>query len=228
MVRGRQRNKTSPGLSVAQTSPFLNLPAELRNTIYEYTVQNTDAISVKPDRVLYSSALSFSCSQVREEYRQIYLQEAAKHANRVNVHITNFIYRHPSVGEVSSFIERLPPPVPGGERRFLLRIYMTNFWDRHRLDLRNLVGGNPLDSEEISPDAHPTDHDIEVRWDPKSFDVNYFLEELPKLRFCHGRTPRNLLTRPTWAQLESAFQEALERYNPKAETVGPKRKRKRR
>jgi hypothetical protein len=202
---------------VAQDSRLLDLPPELRNLIYEFVAKSTNAISVRENMILYCPALSLVCRQIRKEYKRIYVDEAAKYAFRVNIHLTNFVTFTLKGGAVSSILEALPKPVSGVDRSWTVRVFMTNFWDRHRLHLRNFIEhGNIL----------RTKFDLEIVWDPKTFDVEFLRENMQKLRFCHARTTR--LADSIWLRAEKAFMEAFERYATPAKSTSARRKRKRR
>ena len=62
----------------AQSSSFLRLPPELRNSIYEYAARDAETVSICLDRILYCPPLSLVRRQVREEFEEIYVQEAPK------------------------------------------------------------------------------------------------------------------------------------------------------
>ena len=92
---------------------------------------------------------------------------------------------------------------------------MTNLWDRHRLDLRHFIDhSNVLN----------TKYNVEIAWDPKTFDVAFLRENMQKLRFCHARSSS---VDQKWPEVERAFEAAFERYAPPARSSTSKRKRKR-
>ena len=208
---------------VGQDSRLLNLPPELRNLIYEFVAKSTTSISVRENTILYCLALSLVCRQSRDEYKNIYVDESPKYASRVSIHLTNFVTSSPKSGAASRIHEVLPDPALGVERSFNIRVFMTNFWDRHRLDLRNFIERG---------DFLKTEFDLEIVWDPKTFDMEFLRETMQKLRFCHARNglnPGNIVWRTEliWLKVEKALMQAFERYAPPARSTSARGKRKR-
>ena len=210
---GRLRNSKQP--PVVQDSRLLNLPAELRNLIYEFVAQSTDAISFRGQCILYCPTLSLVCRQVRDEYEPIYMHEAPRYARKINVHLTDFVIFPRSGGPDHSILDSFPEPAAGVERSWTVLVFMTNLWDRHRLDLRHFIDhSNVLN----------TKYNVEIAWDPKTFDVAFLRENMQKLRFCHARSSS---VDQKWPEVERAFEAAFERYAPvRSNTSRRKRKRK--
>ena len=210
MAKGRVRLRDPRSPYEPQDSPLLNLPAEIRNTIYEYAVRNTEKISLRRDRIFYCPPLSLVCHQMRDEYRQIYLEEAPKYATNVNVHTTNFEHRSAAWSLMSS-VAHLPETVAEVERKFTVHILLTNVWDRYRHQLR-------------LPEKVGTrrEYGVHIDWDPKTFDYQSSREDFLKLKFCfRGRKAGK------WPQIDRAFEDAFERYAPKIGVSGGQRRRKR-
>jgi hypothetical protein len=223
MANRSRRARPGKSKQIIQDSRLLNLPPELRNLIYEFVAKSSSTISVRENEILSCQALSSVCRQIRTEYKKIYLDEAPKYASRVNIHITNFVTFSSRGGAASRIHEILPEPVAGIERSFTVRVFMTNFWDSHRLDLRNFIEHG---------DFLNTKFDLEIVWDPKTFDMEFLRETVQKLRFCHARNnmhPAHLIWRTDliWLQVEKALLEAFERYTPPAKSPPARRKRKR-
>ena len=209
------RPRISKSTQVIQDSRLLNLPAELRNLIYEFVARSSKAISVREKTILYCPALSLVCRQIRSEYRKIYLDEAVRNASRVNIHLTDFVTSTSKGGDVFNTLKVLSNPTIL-KSSGTIRIFMTNVWDRHRLELRNFIehGNN-----------WTTMYDLEIVWDPKTFDVEFLRETMQKLRFCHARDTR--LPNSIWFKVEKALMEAFERYAPPAKSSRVKGKRRR-
>lgn len=212
MVNRSGRTRLAKAGYPSQKSKLLNLPPELRNLIYECVAQNSDTISIREHTIFYCPALSLVCHQTRDEYRQIYLDEAPKSAARINIHLTNFITTMTAGGSISSVCEQFANPAPWIERSWTVRVLLTNLWDRHRLELRNFIEHG---------DFLKAKYDLELVWDPKSFDAEFLRENVPKMRFCFGR----MLHRPEliWPQMEKALGEAFERYSSRSGVAKRKR-----
>ncbi len=222
-MASRSRRPRSLKLTwIVQDSRLLNLAPELRNLIYEFVAQNSTAISVRENKVLYCPPISLVCRQIRTEFKDVYLDDAPTYASRVNVHLTNFVTSSPNTGAVSSIHEVFPnDPLSGVERSWTVRVFMTNLWDRHRLDLRNFIEYGKI---------LRTKSDLEIIWNPKTFDVEFLRETMQKLRFCHARTrPPPIVSGfdLIWPQVEKALVEAFERYAPPAKSTSTRGKRKR-
>lgn len=216
MANRSRRIRRRPVATVTQDSRFLNLPPELRNLVYEYVAQTTRIVSIRENQILYCPSMSLVCHQIRNEYAQNYQDEAPKYAAGIHVNITNFITRIKNGGAVSNLQQGLPDPAPGIERNWTVRVHLTNTWDFYRTALRNfIVQGDDL----IEPD-----YDLEVVWDPKTFDVEFLRQNLQKLRFCHGRPDPVHAT--IWPKVEKALEEAFEKCSP-TRPRGKQRKRKR-
>ncbi|KAK3058517.1 hypothetical protein LTR09_000081 [Extremus antarcticus] len=81
----------------SQTSNFFMLPEELRNQIYGDVVENNDTVSLRGDRLLYTPALSLVCHQIRNEYEEIYVDEAIESAGSFHIHSNNFVCKGPAI-----------------------------------------------------------------------------------------------------------------------------------
>ena len=164
--------------------------------------------------MLYCPAFSLVCHQIRDEYEHIYMDGAPKYAKQVDVHITNFVTYIHKGGPDRSILDSFPDSVAGGERSWTVRVFITNLWDRHRLELRHFINhGNALN----------TKYSVEIVWDPKTFDTAFLRENMQKLRFCHARIS---WADQKWPEVERAFEAAFERYArpPKSSTRRRKRK----
>jgi hypothetical protein len=182
--------------------------------IYEFVAQSTEAISFRGQYILYCPNLSLVCHQIRNEYEHIYLDEAPKYASRINVHLTNFVTSISNGGPDRSILDSFPEPVAVVERSWTVRVFMTNLWDRHRLELRHFIDhGNVLN----------TQYSVEIVWNPKTFDTAFLRENMQKLRFCHARSS---WVDQKWPEVERAFEAAFERYAPPTKSSTSKRKRK--
>lgn len=138
----RKRTKTgnaSKASPVPQHFPFLQLPAELRNTIYELAATEPTLYTIRHDRAYYKPPLSPVCRQLRQEYQQIYMSEAPKFAYMVNVHITNFVWNTESV-DIAQAIQSLPPLSIAGDRTYTLCISLDYSWATGRKQLSTLLG----------------------------------------------------------------------------------------
>ena len=203
---------------MAQNCPLLILPPELRNTIWEFVACNTEHVSTRDDRATHTSPLSLVCSQIRQEYDEIYCDEAPKYASVVNLHFTNFIHKLSRV-DIAATVNNLPPLPTIAQRNYVFIIFLTNTFDNYLEQFRAL---HYLSSQSIELNSFS----VEVWWNPKSFDVHYCQQMIPKLRWCLAAHGPNA-SRKLWWKIEVGFEDAFRRYAPKkVRAKGQKRKRK--
>ena len=136
--KSSRASKRSAPKPITQNSAFLNLPGELRNSIYELIVKDTASMSVSHNRTAYNPPLSLVFRQIRREYKDIYISEAPEYAATVNVHITNFIWNTNSV-DIRTLLACFPLPARSTLRTYKLRIFLTNNCDSYRHQRDSLV-----------------------------------------------------------------------------------------
>lgn len=245
LVRGqskRQKTKSSSHVhdhgagedqqQLDQNSPFLNLPAEIRNSIYEYAAANTTSTTVNLNGVLYSPPLSLVCHQIREEFEEIYKDEAPKRANTVIIQLTNFIHStgpEDSKKTVFDIVENLPSAprcmietVPHDSNNwncthYVFQIWLTNTFDSYLEHLRafrfpQLFGNDERPSVEEVEVLFRHHCKVEIFYEPRSFDVQYCKGLLSKLRWSFGSNHQSPAVRTEWWMIEDAFDDAFKRY----------------
>lgn len=198
-------------------SPFLKLPPELRNKIYEYAAQNEDAFSMRKDRTLCCPPLSLVCKQSRQEYEAIYLDEAPKYATKINVHTTHLLD-----SEAAFCVDKIETLAPSVERTFTLRVFLPKTCFPSLL--RHLSKGYALNHPSplarggpLTPGSRP--YDIEIHFDPKTFPVEPCQHAL--LNFDQAISKYDEVAHDfsfryrDWPKVEQAFWEAFERYEVK-------------
>lgn len=212
-----KRLKKSQRPLIEQNSPFLNLPPELRNIIYEFVAQKTEEISFRGETLLYSPKESFVCRQIRNEYKEIYLEEAPKHAMKVNSHITDFIPIGPAIGSHANDNQYIPNSIDKFGRVWTIEVFLTIFWDHQRLNLRRFIDFG-------ASGMFDTEHKVVIRWDRDTFDAEFLRQNLQKLKFCHEKTKH---PGSQWLKVEKAFVKAFEWHDAhkKKKRMGRKRKR---
>ena len=217
-MSNRRRDRLRVIQQYNQNSSFLQLPPEIRNSIYEFSACNIDTVSVRVGGILYLPPLSLVCRQVREEFQQIYLDEAAKYATTMKIHLTNFVHTT-ATRNIANTYAAVPPPLIDVDRRYVLRIFLTNTFDTYLQHLRSLCFPPVADKGIGCP--------VEIRYDPKTFDVQYCQQLLPKMRWAIGGQHVVTDSKRDWKETEKGFEEAFNRYH---QTMGPSnaRKRKRR
>ena len=195
---------------LVQHSPLLYLPAELRIHIYGYVASSVDSISVREDRILYAPPLSLVCRQIRHEYEETYVDTAPRYTHKIYINITDFVHRSKSKGDAASSIEQLPP---GTDRTYTFRIWLTNMFEAHNQDLRSFCRGKPLNHEPRVSNELTRNYDVDIRWDPRSFDVDALRRAVPRQRWYHCSPARAPYSRE-WLQVEAAIEKAYVRYAP--------------
>ena len=173
--RSRLRNKTP---APQRCSPFCNLPAELRNMIYELVAESEPRISVRPTHMLYGPSLSLVCQQLRAEYKPVYTAIAPSQAPECTIHITDFNRRQ--VHHAMSLI----PPNP--TRIYNLHAHLSNVWTS--TDLDSIASGSVL-----GPQKHtslfgfdfegPTKYGLSVSFEPRTIDVDFVRRAFRKIRY---------------------------------------------
>lgn len=161
----------------SQTSKFFMLPEELRNQIYGDVVENNDTVSLRGDRLLYTPALSLVCHQIRNEYEEIYINEAIESAGSFHIHSNNFVCKGPAIKQVR---ERLASN-PGDDFNTVSYLRLTNMYDQYRYDMRQLIEGKVLEPDRTGRSTRVCK--VIVRWDPISFDVEYLKQTVRKLNW---------------------------------------------
>lgn len=228
---GRRERPANP-VTVAQDSPFLNLPAELRNRVYELAAQNEIVVSVRSrtsrrqERTLYCPCLSLVCRQIRNEYKGIYLGRAPNYAARIEVRLSNFINE-----DIPWSILKILDIYPRAQGTIILRILLTNTWDPN--DVRRVSTGCawPHQRETVvaacQSAAGIRPHEFTIEFDPKTFDVEFCRQAVAKLDWCLGRyvaQNRSASEYDAWPKLKEAFRKAFERYDAKTGGLQQKRK----
>lgn len=196
------------GPILTQASPLLNLPAELRNHIYEYAVSDTETVYFKRDALLYMPALSLSCRQIRHEYETLFRGEAAHYAKHICLEIVDFDSRtcRTSLPYIMELVEAKRQNVPADadpsdRLQVTIGLHLTNTFDPIGLQpLRKHLRDKGLTWNLTSP---PENFAIELSWNPRSFDIVYLREVISRLPV-HMPGLR--------ATLEQAFRAACARY----------------
>ena len=62
----REKIANQAGADSTKPSPFLELPAEMRNIIYELVVSEKKTLHLRKGRVFYAPPLSFVCKLIRQ------------------------------------------------------------------------------------------------------------------------------------------------------------------
>ena len=150
---------------MTQSSPLFNLPAELRNSMYELVAEETTSVSLKLGATWYRPYLSLVWRQLRDEYEKVFLKEAPKYATKINIHITDFIWKSTQFNLCDDLLA-LPIPLHTLQCGCTLRVTLTNNRDAYRDQLNELC---ILRAKDILPCF-----DVDVRFDPDNFDVEYW------------------------------------------------------
>lgn len=201
----------------SEHTSFLQLPPEIRNTVYEYTARNSETISIGLNGILYSPPLSLVCRQLREEYEKIYIDEAPRCASTIKIHLVNFVHKT-ATKNVFDVVGARPQLEGDIERKYVFRVFLTNTFDHYLEQLRSL---HLADNEEDGRNHCR----VEVFYQPKTFDVQYCQQLLPKLRWNVSGDHGSPKSRSEWRMIEEAFEVAFKRYG--LEVKGGPRKRKR-
>ncbi|KAK3722492.1 hypothetical protein LTR37_002484 [Vermiconidia calcicola] len=204
MARKRKFAEQLEGQYVEQNSPLLQLPAELRDMIYNHVAKHEDSIAIIPEaptmRVAFASPFALVCRQVRGEYEQMYRQSAVRYAKNVTSHLTNFINEHTRT-QLARTLDCLPLPAVDVDRRYSIHIRLTNTVDSSLDQLRTLLG-QPLSRWKIR-----------ISYDPRSFDEAYFCQLVPKLRWIYGSRANSPHDVQRWFAIQAAFEDAFTRYS---------------
>lgn len=193
------------------TTPGLSIPSAISRTARfdEFVACNSETISIGINGILYRPPLSLVCRQIRQEFEGIYINGAPKYARTVRTHLTNFIHEAGN-RNVATIFDALPRLEEGIQRRYILSVFLTNTFDSYLHQLRS------LDLLPFSSGCRlGCGSDSEIFWEPKTFDVQYCHQLLPKLRWC--------LRDDKTAVIEEAFERAFKRYEPKGQANGRKR-----
>ena len=172
-------------------APLFTLPPEMRNTIYELIVSQETCVAYRSAQLLYAPSLSLVSRQLRNEYESVYRHFAPQHAKTVRVHTRDFkgkdlalpLFTHPRTSPV--------------ERTYILHIHLTNHWTG--VDCQSFLASNQF--LDLRPPC-----EIEVSFDPRSFDLEYLRRALGKCKWNAG-------------MVERAFEEACRRYGLRFEEV---------
>ncbi|KAK4539769.1 hypothetical protein LTR36_010357 [Oleoguttula mirabilis] len=208
---------------IVEDSPLLNLPAELRNNIYEYVASNTTSITIRHEDVLYISPMSAVSRQVREEYEGIHRTEASKYAQHVNINIDNFVHE-----DVMPMIHSLPALASGEERTFRFCILLTNTFEKYLGNVRTLDRGIQTGEDDAIGTARRLECAYSILFDHKSFDVGYARTVVARLRWSYKKKSHQPGALWEWPKIEKAIVQAFERYDARmGPSKGGKRVRKR-
>ncbi len=195
----------------SESAFFSKFPAEIRNKIYHFAAINTQTFSIAYDRPLYSSALGVVCHQMRDEYEQIYLEEAPKHAGTIKVNLLNF--RHFSAhANLGATVTALASRGPGQSRRYLTRVFVNNQLG----SLSSKIAEVTVRGIHNYGRVYLWKGDLEIWYEPKTFDVDACKESLRKA-YGQKQDDTDGVTR--------AFAEAFKRYEVVGARQGRKRKR---
>jgi len=149
-----------------EVSPFLRLPAELRNDVYEHVLNETDSITFnrKQQPVPAAHPLSLTSRRIRREFA--YMNRHFKVSNdlsairNIGISIENFNF---------CLLERVPIfntvelcHSSRMHQKLEIIIYLTNTFETTLVNLRNLNSCKSL-----------RNYDCKVNWNPRTFDVEY-------------------------------------------------------
>ncbi|KAI6911743.1 hypothetical protein KC318_g2306 [Hortaea werneckii] len=112
-------NRPSP----QQAALLLNLPAELRNRVYEFVAYDSKEVIVFAHDFVLTKAcpLSETCHQLRQEFGPIHCNLPISYATAITIYNTNF-----DPWDLILSLQRIPNAAPGCERKITFRIGLTN------------------------------------------------------------------------------------------------------
>ncbi|KAK3686897.1 hypothetical protein LTR37_019339 [Vermiconidia calcicola] len=195
MARKRKFTEQLEGQYIEQNSPFLRLPAELRDMIYKHVVKHGDSVAIIPEaptaRVAFASP--FALRRIRESVPR------GRRAIREERYLppTNFINEYGRT-QFARTLDSLPLPAVDVDRGYSIQITLTNTVNSSLYQLRVLL------------DQAMGGWNIRTSYDPSTFDEAYCRQLVPKLRWCHGRRVYNS---HHWFAIEAAFEDAFTRYS---------------
>ncbi|KAK5683430.1 hypothetical protein LTS10_004962 [Elasticomyces elasticus] len=194
------RRTKKPTVNITQHSPLLELPPELRNSIYEHCVANNKVVSYRDGILLLTPALARVCQQLRKEYDGVYKSDAPSHASEVEIHVKNFQYDSiiPTLSALPRFNVRTTKGVEiepySGIR---ICVYLTNEFTQHRNCIRELDLG--LDTGIKNGAGYNIPRlkcGFRIVFDDRTFDKGFAREAMQKMDWCLARPQPT--TGPTW------------------------------
>ncbi|KAK5745698.1 hypothetical protein LTR17_001198 [Elasticomyces elasticus] len=207
---------------VVQDSPLVNLPPELRNSIYGFIASSINTVTVRQSTINYTSAITYTtafaqvCRQIREEFQSVYLIDAPRNAQHFDIHIINFRYEYanPNVQTLPNHLSRSgreADRLSFASKQIRICVWLDNTFERFLRRLRELVkterhfriGGTEVES----------DHEYLISFNPTTFDVDY-AQKVMRREGCTWYFRYS----PTWMAIEKAFGQAVDDYYAKRTT----------
>lgn len=162
-----------------QDSALLTLPAELRNSVYEYACSHIEQAIIlpgsEPQILATGLPLSQACRQLRYEVTPVYRAHALQNAGKLVCPIKNFdCIDNDRV--MTTFLEKLPPLPDGTTRKFIQKLFLDNTFDQGTRSI--VTKANSLPFPAFNHYLWPTTPQSPkcytvVRFDSRSFDVEY-------------------------------------------------------
>lgn len=130
MPQRQGKKKHAVGAKAFPESRLLNLPAELRNQIYELVCRNDPEVevSVRGKKVdVIPHPLARSCRQLRDEFLPMFEATALRHASTVTCYTTNL-----DIGgsALPVWLSQHPPKLSIGQRRYLLKSNLDSTFEQ--------------------------------------------------------------------------------------------------
>lgn len=212
MSRAKPR-PTTHYISIPQNSPLLNLPAELRNMIYELAAQNETVVPVWPRtqsaqrRSRYCGSLGLVCWQIHCEYQPFYSGAAIFHAARVEIRTIDYVGAH-----MQWFVPKILEPYRYIHGKIVLRCYLTNVWDP-TVSLRRgksaALQDNGLAIAAGNLAGVDIPYEFKIEFDPKNFDMERCRSAVERLDCYIGRPSQPADMHCVWPKLREAVYDAF-------------------
>ncbi|KAK5745699.1 hypothetical protein LTR17_001199 [Elasticomyces elasticus] len=200
--------------TITQDSPLLKLAAELRNTIYEYAVQDTKLVSYRQCAVLYNPALAQVCRQVREEYKGIYKDGAPRYADEIEILVTDFTF-HDFDSTIEVSLHRKHEGLAPATYRYQIVhicIVLTNAFGQSLGQLRNTLPPTQQQPAFLRGVLCDTDCRYRFVFDHSLLDMEFVKHAVNKeinRIYAHAGATRFHRYRK-WKRIEQAFIKAVE------------------
>ncbi|TKA22283.1 hypothetical protein B0A50_08245 [Salinomyces thailandicus] len=185
-----------------KVSHLLNLPAELRNNIYDHVASTSmEVVVFAHDCLLIKPApLSQTCRQLRREYGAIHCSLPISHATGITIHNTNF-----SVWELGLSLQCVSEPTPGPDRLVIFRIEITDSLTPQ--DIQAFIVQLTEPASTVKMVAAPR---CEIILDPMASSLNHQRVLFARLAK-HCRCQRSDAEQQAWEIVYCAFAEAAQK-----------------
>ena len=184
-----------------QESRLLNLPAELRNSIYDYVAASSKEVVVYAHDLVLSrpAPLVQTSYQLREEFGPVHDSLPMSHATKITIHNINF-----SIWDLILSLQRVPKPASGVARNVVFRVSLSN-----GLKTQDLQAFVKQLTESIYSARASAMTKLDIVFDPAKTDLNYhrlvFARLARQYRFhCSDEEQR------IWEKIYWSFAEAAE------------------